>query len=177
MLFQVDEVIKRFDQFLCARHLNYSCVIIGGAALTLLHIISRATKDIDVLTDRIPDDIDQAARDFARTAALSEHWFNSGPSDLMQHLPRGWQTGLQLIFQGEALTLYTLARLDLIRVKIWALCDRQKDLPDVIALAPTVDELDAVAVWLKPLDANPQWPSYIDSIIAFLKKELHNAKP
>jgi len=88
------------------------------------------------------------------------------------HLDKGWELKLQKIFAGNSLEFWTLSRLDLLKSKVWALCDRQKDLDDVLALKPTKSELSDIGEWLKPLDGNPDWPKYTESVIDSLSKQL-----
>jgi hypothetical protein len=51
---------------------------------------------------------------------------------------------------GKKLRLQTLGRKDLLRVKLFALCDRGIDLGDFLALAPTEEEL-ALLRLVKPM--------------------------
>src|SRR4051812_35925032 len=132
-----------FDEFLATRGLSFQAVVIGGAALALLGVVSRQTKDCDVLDPELPAEIDAAARDFARGRLqlddpLHEDWFNNGPASLASLLPDGWRTRLQPAFIGRALTLYTLGRAELLMSKLFALCDRGLDLVDCVALGPTI---------------------------------------
>jgi hypothetical protein len=59
------ETIEAFDQFLRGRGLRFDAVVIGGAALSLLGVLSRPTKDVDILVPEIPPEIHVAARAFA----------------------------------------------------------------------------------------------------------------
>jgi len=59
------ETIGAFDLFLRDRGLRFDGVVIGGAALSLLGIVSRPTKDVDILVAIIPQEIHVAARAFA----------------------------------------------------------------------------------------------------------------
>ena len=43
------EVLAAFDRYLAARSLRLEGVVIGGAALNLLGVVSRPTKDCDIL--------------------------------------------------------------------------------------------------------------------------------
>ena len=54
--------IEAFDLFLRDRGLRFDAVVIGGAALSLLGVVSRPTKDIDILVPEIPQEIHIAAR-------------------------------------------------------------------------------------------------------------------
>ena len=58
-------IIPRFDAFLHARQLQFEGVILGGAALVLLKVITRETQDCDVLEPSLPEDIAAASREFA----------------------------------------------------------------------------------------------------------------
>lgn len=173
------EIIGRFDVFLSQRNLAFEAVIIGGAALGLLGIVSRQTRDCDVLEPAVPDEIQTAARDFAKQiqhegGVLKEDWFNNGPSSLLDVLPSDWKNHLQLVFSGQALKLYTLGRLDLLRSKLFALCDRGLDLPDCIALKPTEDELSVILPWLKQQDGNLGWPDHVQETLETLRQRLRH---
>ena len=141
------DLLVWFDQYLAKRHLQFEAVAIGGAALNLLGVVSRLTKDCDILYLEIPRDIAEAARAFAaevrdRGDTLRDDWLNNGPASLLasQLLPQ-WQARLQTLFSGKAIHLQSLGRSDLLCAKLFALCDRGIDLGDCIALAPTTDEL------------------------------------
>ena len=101
-----------------------------------------------------------------------DDWLNDGPSSLTDDLPQGWEDQLQTAFQGEAVTLRTLGRLDLLRSKLFALCDRAIDLPDCLALSPSEAELGHLLPWLEARDANPDWPAHVRSTLADLGRRL-----
>lgn len=69
-------------------------------------------------------------------------------------------------------TLQTLGRDDLLKTKLFALCDRATDLKDCLAIAPTPAELDAALPWLAMQDANPDWPAHVAATIADLSRRL-----
>lgn len=174
------ETIERFDRFLAERELSLEAVVIGGVALALLGVVSRQTRDCDVLDPQIPPDVAEAARAFAADArtrgdALEDDWFNNGPSSLVDLLPEGWRRRVQAVFTGKALTLQSLGRIDLLRSKPFALCDRGLDLPDCIALAPTPGELKDILPWLVRQDLNPDWPDHVRSTMANLAARLGHA--
>ena len=171
-IFDPNKIIPEFDRFLANRGEQLKAVVIGGAALTLLGIIDRGTRDVDLLEATIPDDIRLAAREFAEKHSLSRDWLNTGPSSLVRDLPADWSTNLQSIYSGKALELWTLSRIDLIRTKLWAMCDRMRDLEDLVKLAPSNEELALAADWVKPLDTNPSWSVHVDSMVAAIKKRL-----
>src|SRR5215469_159085 len=176
------EILALFDRYLVERHLRFEGVVIGGAALNLLGVVSRLTKDCDILTPEIPKQIDEASRAFARQmraagGTLQDEWFNSGPASLRDQLLHGWEKRLQDAFVGQAIHLHTLGREDLLCAKLFALCDRGIDLADCIALAPTRAELTKVLAWLEQQDANSQWPAHVQATVADLARRLGHALP
>jgi hypothetical protein len=117
--------LASFDRYLTERHLRFERVVIGGAALNLLGVVSRITKDCDILTPEIPKQIDEASRAFARQVratggTLQDEWFNSGPASLRDQLLPGWEGRLQAAFVGQAIHLHTLGREDLLCAKLFA---------------------------------------------------------
>jgi hypothetical protein len=171
------ETLEAFDRYLAARALRLEAVVIGGAALNLLGIISRATKDCDILDPPLPSAVVEAARSFAAEARkrgelLQDDWLNNGPASLASVLPPGWRERLQTVFSGTSIELRCLGRDDLLRSKLFALCDRGFDLGDCLALAPSADELHALSPWLEYQDGNPDWPAHVRATLADLSRRL-----
>jgi hypothetical protein len=171
------ETLAKFDEFLAERGLRFEGVIVGGAALHLLGIVSRTTKDCDILWPQLPEEIAEAARKFAGSMRqqglfLADDWFNNGPADLVAQLPADWRSRLQPAMNGVALRLFTPGRLDLLRSKLFALCDRGIDLPDCLALCPTQAELAALRPWLDQQDGNPGWPAHVGQVLTDLSGRL-----
>lgn len=171
------ETLIEFDLYLEERGLQFEAVVIGGAALALLGVISRETQDCDVLDPNIPEDVAKAARKFGAEARkkgidLKEDWFNNGPQSLKDVLPKGWQSRFEKLYFGKALSLHTLGRSDLLKSKLFAYCDRGQDLIDCVALKPIQQELSEALEWIKAQDANPGWPDHVEKRIARLAKRL-----
>jgi hypothetical protein len=171
------DIISSFDGDLAARGLRFDAVVIGGAALNLLGVVSQLTKDCEILVPGIPEKTAHAAQSFAREvrakgAALEDEWLNNGPASLRTQILSGWAHRLQTAFSGQAIKLRTLAREDLLCAKLFALCDRGIDFLDCIAPAPTKAELDNVVPWLEQQDGNPQWPAHVRLTIANLAGRL-----
>ncbi len=165
--------IEAFDRHLLGLGLRFEGVVIGGSALGLMGVIQRPTQDFDILVPELPPPIAAAARDFAEAQRkadvdLIDDWLNNGPMQLGNVLPTGWKERLQRIFEGQALLLSTLGRADLLKSKLFALCDRGTDLPDCIALAPTAEELAECMPWLEAQDGNPLWPAHVRATVADL---------
>ncbi|MDD5306950.1 MAG: DUF6036 family nucleotidyltransferase [Deltaproteobacteria bacterium] len=171
------ETITAFDAFLSERGLVLDAVVIGGTALGLLGVVSRQTRDCDILHPQLPPEISAAAREFAHLRrrqgdVLQDAWLNNGPLSLTDVLPAGWMQRLQLAYEGDAITLRCLGRLDLLRSKLFALCDRGIDLADCLALAPKPAELVEIAPWLEAQDANPDWPAHTRATLGDLCRRL-----
>lgn len=169
--------IEQFDKYLAECGLGLEAVVVGGAALNLLGVVERETRDCDVMDPDLPESIVAAARSFAeqqraRGHDLANDWFNDGPSRLKHQLPEGWELRLQPAYNGRALELKTLGRLDLLRAKVFAFCDRSVDLDDCIALAPTAAELEEIRPWVAYQDANPAWPEHVRTMLSELSAEL-----
>ena len=171
------EVVAAFDLFLSARGLQLEAIVVGGTALSLLGTISRQTRDCDVLHPVLSKEILEAAASFAAEfrgtgEVLVDDWLNNGPISLKQDLPSGWEDRTQLAYQGRALTLFVLGRMDMLRSKLYALCDRAFDLPDCVALGPTPEELAVITPWLEQRDANPDWPDHVRATLDDLRERL-----
>ncbi len=171
------ETIEGFDRYLVGLGLRFEAVVIGGAALNLLGVVDRVTRDCDVLEPTVPQEIAEAARRFAATEtaagnALQQDWLNNGPETLARSLPLGWHDRLTTIFDGKAITLRCLGRPDLLKSKLFALCDRAIDLPDCVALTPTTGELTDALLWVLRQDTNPGWPDHVRETFEDLGRRL-----
>ncbi len=171
------DVLNAFDRYLEERALSFRGTVIGGAALIVMGVVDRATKDVDCLEPRIPEDVVEASREFARSPAgaamsLREDWLNNGPESLARDLPGGWMDRRVALYSGNRLILTTLGRMDLLRAKLFAYCDRQQDFGDCVALAPTALELATCLPWIVDRDTNPLWPDHVRKSLEALKEEL-----
>ena len=171
-------VLKHFDSYLEGKGLKFQGHVIGGAALILLDVITRATRDVDFLDPDIPVEIKKASVDFVEFAKknhqleLDENWFNEGPSSLKRDLPKNWKANGRLLYQGKSLVLYTLSHLDLIRTKLFAYCDRQEDEDDCLHLKPSIEELHTSLKWVADRDGNPFWPDHVRESFLGLAEKL-----
>lgn len=76
------------------------------------------------------------------------------------------------MFEGEAITLRCLGRPDLLKSKLFALCDRAIDLADCLALKPTAEELADALPWALGQDTNPGWPDHVRETFEDLGRRL-----
>jgi hypothetical protein len=169
--------IAAFDNHLHAQGLHLEAVVVGGAALALLDVITRETRDFDILHPELSESVLAAARLFATEQRnlgipLRDDWLNNGPRQLTDVLPIGWQARVQAVYAGSAISLSTLGRSDLLAAKLFALCDRGTDLPDCLALAPSAAELAAAIPWVAHQDAHPGWPAHVTATLANLARRL-----
>ena len=143
------DILNEFDKFLANRSLRLDAVIVGGTALNLLGYITRQTRDVDVIVPELSSEIVKASMDFAKNIPhLWEGWLNNGPSSLTDILPIGWEARLVDSYQGDAIHLKCLGRMDLLNTKLFAFCDRGTDLADCIAMKPTATELTQAISWV-----------------------------
>ncbi len=169
--------IEAFDRYLAGLALRFDGVIIGGSALVLMGVVSRLTKDLDVLVPALPEVIANAARDFAKQQRqegkdLVDDWLNNGPAQLGDVLPAGWRERVAPLFKGEALTFSVLGRSDLLKSKLFALADRSLDIEDCLALKPTAEELAECLPWLEQQDGNEMWPKHVQDTLSALARRL-----
>jgi hypothetical protein len=170
------KVIEEFDLYLSGLNLEFEAVIMGGGALAIMGITDRVTRDIDCVAPEIPTQIKSASEKFCKdfpNLGLDKNWLNNGPISIIRDLTDGWRDRSTLIFKGKSVTLYSLGRIDLIKTKLWALCDRSTvDLQDLLKLKPTISEIDDAREWVIVLDGNPDWPKHVDLVIKKLKINL-----
>ncbi|NOZ56683.1 MAG: hypothetical protein GXO73_07840 [Calditrichaeota bacterium] len=148
-------------------------VVCGGAALGLLELQDRPTRDVDVLgrwdetvldvvgIETFPEEmvacINRVVANHPELAGMGQNWINLGPRALVQAgLPKGFVDRLHVLRVGNKLTLHLLGRRDLLALKLYAAADehgpRQEiHFADLKGLAPTYDELDWALEWLRTL--------------------------
>lgn len=157
-------------------------VIIGGSALITLGIVSRTTKDVDImagvdaesgLVDPRPmsEALRSAATRVAREMLLEPGWINTGPADqVLAGLPEGFLSRLTRREYGPALTLCFPDRFDLIHLKLFAIMDqgRGRHVTDLAALKPSDDEIVAAAQWVLTQDAGPAFPKIVTDCLTQL---------
>lgn len=178
MIVNMDDTIRRFDQQIARLKQTFEGVAIGGAALNLMGVVSRLTKDCDILDPKLPDWLLKEAAKFAegeraKGVVLGDDWLNNGPESLKRTLPKHWENRLVDLFNGKALKLKTLGREDLLKTKLFAFCDRDVDVNDCIALRPSEHELAASFQWVSEQDANPMWAKHVEQKFTELKGRLN----
>jgi hypothetical protein len=166
---------------------RYSLVIIGGAALNLLGVVKRATRDVDVLavspsTDRsrpelvrppdpLPAPLAKAVQTVGRDFGLADDWLNTEASlQWITGLPPGLEQRVQWrTYAG--LRIGIAGRRDLIWLKLFAAADQGgRHARDLLALQPTDRELHEAADWVKNQDQNTrEFPNMVDEVVTYVQ--------
>jgi hypothetical protein len=141
-------------------------IVCGGTALRALGIVTRVTKDVDVLARRgevdgelfpawpLPDEVRDAVAEVATELRLPSNWLNTSTSMLMvplDELPAELWSEIQEEDFGRCLRIGFVGRVGQIHLKMYAALGRveQRDVDDLVALAPTGEEWERVAKWLR----------------------------
>jgi len=196
----IELALRRVGELLAAAGEQFTIIIMGGAALNLLGVISRPTSDVDVLgvvpgdaagppysIDEAPrpwpDPLQRAVQDVARDMRLDTDWLNTRfQLGWRRDLPPGLMDRLEWRTYG-ALRVGLLSRRDLIYFKVLAAADRDpvssgtggrpsKDARDLIALSPDEEELTAAAAWARAQDAGPEFASLVDNVIRHVRAAI-----
>ena len=160
-----EEPLAALGQLLAERGQRYELLANGGGALQLLGLITRPTRDIDVVAlvdgtqlvpvDALPTPLQLAVEDTAALLRLPSAWFNAGPRSLIEFgLPEGI-LGRAHRREWGGLTLHIADRRDQIFFKLYAAVDqgtRSKHFEDLRRLEPTAEELHAAAAWARTHD-------------------------
>ncbi len=141
-------------------------VVCGGAALRAAGVISRSTKDVDVLALRgeidgeigaawpLPEELKEAVAEVAVELGLPSVWMNASAALLigpLDELPAEVWADLREEAYGQRLRISYVGRAGQIPLKLHAALDRRepRDLDDLRALAPTADECRRALFWIR----------------------------
>lgn len=169
-------VFKALDKELKSAKVQRELIICGGAALIALGVVSRQTRDVDVLSPLIDKNLKNIAIKLAPSLGLKENWLNNGPIELTEELPKGWESRSSIVFEGSNLIVKSISRSDLIFSKLYAACDRQDDLGDLVTLKPSDKELKAAEAWVLQRDASDIWPQIVAECLHELYRRLHGKR-
>lgn len=156
-------------------------VVVGGAALCLRGWVERTTHDVDVIamvsggTWKRPEISAQLAAAITRVARdfnLDDDWFNDMVAmQWKTGLPDGIQEGIDWIrFRGLHVAL--AGRQGLISLKLLASVDQWPEsvhLQDLLALAPTEDELERAERWVVEQDLAPEFPVMVAKVLSHVR--------
>jgi hypothetical protein len=158
--------------------------VIGGAALQAIGLVTRPTKDIDVVamlqSERaglrvvkacpLPDVVAAAAQAVAQEFMIDSSWLNAGPADLLDHgLPDGFESRLIGRNYGPDLTVHFASRLDQVCFKTYAAADLAgRHLTDLVALSATEDEILLALRWVARQDPSEGFHAQLLELLAYL---------
>ena len=158
-------------------------VVCGGSALNVLGLVSRTTKDVDVVafTERnsagkshltkaepFPVELEQAARKVARDFDLTDSWLNAGPTSAVDFgLPEGLMERVETRRFGKRLIVHFLSRYDQICFKLYAAVDQGmgKHYNDLLALGPDKKELEDAARWSMTHDVSKGYRQSVKELL------------
>lgn len=169
---------------------HISLVVCGGSALIALGLVSRATKDIDIVArldnmelipaDPLPPSLIEASKIVTLERDLPEGWLNSGPAEILNRdlpgsgFPEGFMDRLLRTDFGSSLSVYWVSRLDQVHFKFYAAADQgapSRHLMDLRALDPTDKELTAAARWARLHDPSEGFLVSIRLLLRAMEKE------
>ena len=185
----VEEALSLLGATLEARGVrHHEIVVIGGAAMSVLGLGIRPTKDVDVLALRdrttdgpqvllvkhkpLPDELVSAASSVADALGLEPEWLNPGPADLLDFgLPEGFEKRLTARTYGPRLTVLLPSRADLIFLKTYAAADAGpgRHTEDLHALRPSCEELLAGARWARSHDPSPPFRELLAALLRYFQ--------
>ena len=158
-------------------------VVCGGSALILTGLITRTTRDVDVVAlirqgvlcapDPLPADLERAIQEVAEDLNLPGNWLNNSPSRgegglFQMGLPTGFADRLHRTKYSDRLTVHFIHRIDQIHFKLYAAVDRGGyHITDLEALAPSPEEIMNAACWAMTHDVS-------DGFALVLKKLLRS---
>ena len=188
----IDRALQAVGELLAAGDQRFSVVVIGGAALNLLGIVDRTTRDVDIVAftlipgeravltrppEPLPDALARAIARVARDFNLPDNWMNRGPAGQWDvGLPPGFAERVQWRRYAN-LDVGLCARIDLIFFKLEAAADQpnsnSRHYHDLLALRPSADELQRAADWVRSQNAGPDFHAILDRVIAYVSRSRH----
>jgi hypothetical protein len=175
--------LRAVGELVAADNERASIVSIGGAALQLLGIGKRTTRDVDIVaqttspgelssltrpTEPLPPTLVAAIEQVGRDFGLPENWLNTGPAKQWDvGLPDGFATRVVWHTYG-GLDVGIASRIDLIFFKLEAAADQptsnSRHFRDLVALAPTDEELEAAMQWARLKNVGADYLNIIETV-------------
>lgn len=161
-------------------------VVCGGSALNVLGLVSRTTKDVDVVAfvtmndlhlekaEPFPKALSEASKKVARDFDLTETWLNPGPTSAVDlGLPEGLMDRVETRHFGKRLTVHFLSRYDQICFKLYAAVDQGmgKHYNDLLLLEPAAKELEEAAQWSMTHDVSETYRQIIKDLLKHMGHE------
>ena len=182
----IASALTAVGELLAADGEAYAIVVIGGAALNLMGIVRRATRDVDVLAWRkgdtiirppepLPAPLRRAIVAVAQRFGLQQDWLNTVPAlQWNAGLPPGLADRIHWC-DYAALSVGLADRYDLIFLKAFAAAEggpHESHYKDLLALRPTSEELESAISWVRTQDESPHFPAMIENMRRHLARDL-----
>ena len=188
--FPLETALQATGELLARRGASAAIVVVGGTALNLLGVISRATQDVDVIAaatsrgraapieikppDPLPRTLTRAVATVARDLGLPNDWLNTTvASQWVTGLPSGFASRITWKAYG-GLWVGLAGRYDLIFLKLYAAADdvgpTSRHFKDLVALKPTPADLDAARAWIATQDPPPAVAQAVAQVIAHVRQ-------
>lgn len=177
----VHQLLDALGEQAAASGVRADLIVVGGAALLALGLVTRATRDVDVLAlrdldqlidpDPLPPALAAARERVARDFRLPDDWLNAAPRSLLDFgLPSGFVERLVSRRYGPSLTVHFASRFDQIHLKLYAMVDQRsgKHEDDLRALEPSREELLAAARWTRTHDPSEGFAAELCAALAHL---------
>lgn len=184
----IEPALAALGALLEAEGCEVRVVVVGGAALGLLGVVERPTRDVDVLAiaverdgvvrlappEPLPQALERGILTVARDLALPINWMNAVvASQWKTGLPPGLDAGMQWRRYG-GLSVGLPDRLPLVCLKLYAAADQagpeSRHFQDLVALMPAETELARAAVWIETQD--PTIGYIVAKVIAHARTQL-----
>ena len=175
----IDRVLTALGEQLAAMkkpHVDF--LVCGGSALQALKLVSRTTKDVDVVAlvskdlimstaKPLPAHLVEAAKKVERDFQLKDGWINPGPTSALDFgLPEGVLGRAEKCEYGGALTVRFISRYDQVHFKLYAAVDQGgKHYQDLLDLRPTAEELEQAARWSMTHDVSEPYRGEVKRIL------------
>jgi hypothetical protein len=181
----IGKALQAVGELLAVDDFRFGIVVIGGAALNLLGVVDRATRDVDVVAvtevpghpeiiarppSPLPAALTAAITQVARDFELPENWMNTGPAGQ-------WDVGFLQGFAARitwttygGLDVGLADRLDLICFKLDAAADQptsnSRHFRDLVALNPSDREIGIASEWVHEQNVGVEHHTIIDRVVA-----------
>lgn len=186
---QLTRALTVLGGLLAERGHRYEIVAIGASALMLLGLVTRPTRDVDIVAivgpegyakpRPLPEPLATAVGDVAATLGLSANWLNAGPADLLDFgLPQGFAE--RVVTRAYAsLIVHVAGRFDQICFKLYAAVDQgpnSRHFADLRQLEPTHAEIVEAARWTRTHDPSEGFRAWLVQALGALGIEDADAK-
>lgn len=187
---ELEEALHAVGGLLRAEGAQASIVVVGGASLSLLGLVPRTTRDVDVIArveatagqvaagplvppEPLPEPLTRAIRTVARDFGLPPDWVNTDVAlQWRSGLPPGLEEGLTWR-RYDALRVGLVGRRALIALKLFAAVDGGPGgvhFQDLVALGPSDCELKEASAWVRTQDASGVFEQMVGEVVELVQE-------